>query len=354
MDFLAISGFIPISVLYFVFGVFAAIVAVQHNRRDETRECATNDVSISAIFFMCAFLYPFMYERVGLDVEWQQTFFIISDFVMFSFLGVLLIFVGREVVLGRREPSRKIQRGYACALERTGNFDSGKKRDSNRKVLHLIPVGVILIWYVLSVVLAPELAASGITVLGFAYFLIVLTGYGFVAMFMLAETLRLIDNHQRYYYTPDWAQKWFGSSLRKNECDTFISSIPLVLCFVPFLFGPFWIFMAVALITSLSDAAASVFGRRFGKHKLRLNKKKSWEGLVAGALSTLAFVFICYPIFRDPADGLLRWWQLALVAIGTTLVFVVIDVFSRRIVDNILNPLLCGGFMILAVMLLMP
>jgi hypothetical protein len=46
------------------------------------------------------------------------------------------------------------------------------------------------------------------------------------------------------------------------------------------------------------------------------------------------------------------WPQVLLLAAGTAAIFMLIDVFSKKIMDNILNPLVCGAFMIVFLALL--
>ncbi|MHA1371232.1 MAG: phosphatidate cytidylyltransferase [Promethearchaeota archaeon] len=342
--------FLPISALYFLYGVFAFIIGYQHRKTDETRESFLNDVMIGCIFIMCSVTYPFMYKITGLAAEWQNVFFLLSDAFILGFLAFLSFYIIQEYVRAKRDPSRLETRDYQRFVVESDHFKDDKKRDANRKLLHLIPVGVILIVYLFAFLLKNELIETGIKMLGvpisylgFAYFLIVLIGYSFVAMFMLEDTLRLIGKNKYFYLTPDWAHKWIRSSLSANETQTFISSIPLVLCFMPFLFVSFPLFISVAFITSLADAAASIFGKRFGKHKIRINNKKSYEGLVVGMFSTFLAVFLTNLLIPDLS---LTCLGLMIMSVGSAIIFGFIDVFGGKIVDNILNPLICGGFMV--------
>ncbi|HME51675.1 MAG TPA: phosphatidate cytidylyltransferase [Candidatus Lokiarchaeia archaeon] len=342
---------LPVSGLYCLFGVLAGIIAVQHYKKPELRDCSINDFIMSFIYFFCAFTYPFMYAITGLAESWQTIFFLLTGLLIFTFYAVLFCFIGREMIRAKRDPSIKMSRGYREFVERSNNFEYSNKRDNNRKLLHLIPVVVILLFHYMSVILKPFLDSNGISPRGFAYFLIVLVGYAFVAMFMLAESFRLISENKYFHLTPDWAHKWFGSSLKPAENQAFISSIPVVLCLMPFLFGPFPIFVSVAFVESISDAMASLIGKRFGKHKLGVNPKKSWEGLLAGGASTFLLVVLANFLFPELPISMI---VMVIMAIGTAIVFMAIDMFAKRIMDNILNPLVCGGFMIVFLALLAP
>ena len=74
--------------------------------------------------------------------------------------------------------------------------------------------------------------------------------------------------------------------MKQSELHTFIASTPLVLSFIPFIFAPFPIFASVALITTGADAVACIIGKKYGKHSLKTNSKKTVEGFIAGGLST--------------------------------------------------------------------
>jgi len=341
----------PVSGLFCLFGTLAMIIAVQHYKKPKLRDCSINDFIMTGIYFFCAFTYPFMYAITGLAESWQNMFFLLTALLIFSFYTVLFFYVGREAVRSKRDPSLKISRGYKEFAERSNNFEYSNKRDNNRKLLHLIPVVVIFLFHYMSVIFKSLLESTGIAPRGFAYFMIVLVGYAFVAMFMLAESFRLISENKYFHLTPDWAHKWFGSSLKPAESQSFISSIPIVLCLMPFLFGPFPIFIAVGLVESISDALASLIGKRYGKHKLGMNLKKSWEGLFAGGGSTFLLVVLSNLLFPELPISML---VIVIMAVGTAIVFMMIDMFAKRILDNILNPLVCGAFMIVFLALFAP
>ncbi|MBN2151277.1 MAG: phosphatidate cytidylyltransferase [Candidatus Lokiarchaeota archaeon] len=339
---------LPVSVMYFAFGIFSTVIAVQHYKKPELRECSINDFLMACIYFFCCGAFPFMYGNTGISAGWEDTFFLLADVILYGFLVFLMGYIIREVLRARKNPALKEERSYKRLLEKNAGFAMDNKRDMLRKLLHLIPVGVILIIHFMSIIIAPGLPAD-LTPKGFAYFAIVTIGYAFVAMFMLAETLRLINYNKLFWLTPDWAHKWFASSLKETESQSLISSIPVVLCLMPFLFGPFTVFVTVALVESLADATASLVGKRFGRHKIPACPLKSWEGLIAGCVVAFGMTLLGFVLV--PWDAV-SWVQVLVLGVGNALVFAAIDVFSRRIMDNILNPLLVGAFMVLFLALL--
>lgn len=341
---------LPISILFTMFAIFSFKIAFEHHAGRQPGKTIINDISMGLIFQWCAILFPFMYLNRETSQAWQDFFFLISDLVIFSFIGFLMVFIISEHVKARKDPARKTRRGYEAFLEKRNKMfrdDPAMKirMDTNRKFLHLIPVGVIWLAAIIALLVRPILP-TGLTSEGFGLFLIVLVGYAFCTMFMIAEILRLLQGSRFFHLDPEWAHRWFLSSLKDSEQHSFISSIPIVLCLMPFVFAPAMIFITVANVASLSDAAASLFGKRYGNKKLRLNKDKTWIGLIAGGLVSFFSVFITGIIV--PIEGIGRNLPVILVmSAGASGVFICIDVFARHIGDNFLNPLLCGAYLIL-------
>ncbi|MFX1419873.1 MAG: hypothetical protein ACFE9N_13225, partial [Promethearchaeota archaeon] len=143
----------------------------------------------------------------------------------------------------------------------------------------------------------------------------------------------------KFYMLPKWAKRWY-LDMKQSELNTFIASTPLVLSFSPFLFAPFPIFGAVALITTGSDAVACIIGKKYGKIKLRTNSKKSIEGLLAGGLTTFIIVSVISILFYPWMPISIE--KIIIMSFVATLVFMLIDAFTKNISDNILNPLLTG------------
>lgn len=334
---------LPVAGLFLAFGVIATTIAIQQFRKPEVRQHAPNNLAMAAIYFMCTFTYPIMFIRTGLAQAWQDTFYTLGALLMYAFICVLMYFVVREFTWTRRDPSRRETRGYVLFLRETNNFEYNAARDASRKLLHLVVVGVVIGFHAIPHLLSDFMQSMGITPMGFSIFAIVTVGYAFITMFMMADTLRLLNGNSLFHLTPDWAHKWFKASLKESETQTIISSVPIVLGLMPFIFSPFWVFVTVSLVASLSDALASVVGKRFGTHHLGSNPKKTWEGLIAGGVATFLFVYLGYYIY---SDWLLEFWQVSIIAAAVTTGIVLIDAFAKRIMDNILNPLVCGAILV--------
>ncbi len=86
-------------------------------------------------------------------------------------------------------------------------------------------------------------------------------------------------------------------------------------------------FFTGALIACLSDAAAALIGRRYGKHKVIVRNKdtKSIEGFLAGSI----VAYIIGLIFVGPVYAILG-----------VIIFFITDYFPIYTADNLLNPIL--------------
>ncbi|MFQ6020701.1 MAG: diacylglycerol/polyprenol kinase family protein [Candidatus Aenigmatarchaeota archaeon] len=96
------------------------------------------------------------------------------------------------------------------------------------------------------------------------------------------------------------------------------------------LFSPSIAIPAIVIL-SLSDALSTIIGKFYGKHKLSINKNKTWEG----SLTFLITTFLILLIFTNPLNAL---------AIGIITTFVEM---LPKIDDNISVPLVVGILMFL-------
>ncbi|MFX0070522.1 MAG: phosphatidate cytidylyltransferase, partial [Candidatus Hermodarchaeota archaeon] len=111
----------------------------------------------------------------------------------------------------------------------------------------------------------------------------------------------------------------------------------LVLALVPSLFLPFGIFVSVALIASIGDAAASIMGIKFGKIHFPKNSKKTIIGYISGFFTSFFITLIILYFFENH----LNFTKIIIISFCGALVFFLIDLSSLKIDDNITNPLLC-------------
>lgn len=144
----------------------------------------------------------------------------------------------------------------------------------------------------------------------------------------------------KWFYFP--LHKLASIGIRKKERETVASyvyfSIGIVFA-APLLF-PVPIFSVIGILC-FADTAASLFGRKYGKHKIPFNREKSWEGSIGGVLvCALVTILLVGPI-----------WGLA-----ATAVFFVIDAITPVVPhsDNIGIPVAVTGVYLLLSVLQIP
>ena len=83
---------------------------------------------------------------------------------------------------------------------------------------------------------------------------------------------------------PYWAEQ-LKSIRRETETFSWASISFLIVLFVLAWTVPIPVALAAAAMLALGDGMSALIGRAIGKHKIWYNRKKSWEGTLAGLLS---------------------------------------------------------------------
>jgi dolichol kinase len=205
------------------------------------------------------------------------------------------------------------------------NATIGYRYEIVRKGIHLFSLSIPVIYFFISRQLA-------------LYLLLPIT-VAFVAVDMA-----------RYYIPPvsRWFYRWFGWLLRQHETDTnrkrlngasnvLISASLCVLLF------PKVIAINAFTILIISDTAAALLGRRFGRHRFLA---KSLEGSVAFFVSAVIVILIAPKVSRIPAEYVIG---IVAAVIGT-----VIEALPVRIDDNLTIPLAVGFSLWWLYMLFLP
>jgi dolichol kinase len=205
------------------------------------------------------------------------------------------------------------------------------KNRYKRRVTHIIPALVVIPIYLGSRLLSFAIPNWE----GLSVFLILLIGLCFIITFSVADIVRIRWNP----LLPEWASKLFSKGLRKEEVEhnTFTTTSAMVLAFSPWILASLFIFMIVALITSISDAMAAIMGFRFGKHNFPSKSTKTVEGYLGGIITTFGLVLICCALMSSINP-------LYIVIIGSMLAgsFFLVDVLNIPIDDNKINPQVVG------------
>lgn len=333
--------FLPITLIFIGHAIVFLIYTLKNHKQKRQKKIFTNELIVSMLFFAAGLLSPFMYQSHNptldpniLNFLWlTSSIFIIIEEILWFFV-IFYVFI-----VCKKNPSLKIEKNHENFKKYfTQNWNYDFRKDIERKIIHIIPIGVIfLIWTIGNILnLFGVLTQWNIDVYSYCYWIIITIGFGFVLMVAIADILKL----NKTYLLPNWAVRWYRKSMIADELETYVSSTPLVLCFVPFIFAPFPIFASVALITTVSDATASLIGKKYGKHKIFEQSNKTIEGFIAGFTSTFLIVVLITIIYHSFMP--VNLGTILIMATVAAFLFLIIDIFSKHISDNILNPILIG------------
>ncbi len=236
---------------------------------------------------------------------------------------------------------------------------SKAKRDTYRKISHvLIFIGFFIIWnvsytmvssseedwvemlpsihntldfYIKSLTqpyyLYPELLN-----LGWFYFLL------FFFFFMLCLILlanELTRKMEHVYFPFNLFPNLIMTEEEKRSYGTYLY-FAIGQLFAAFLCPPM-VFLAILGMAGIADLMTSQIGIRFGKHRIKWNNKKTWEGAIAGTITCVVLCFFFVGIV----------W-----AIIFAIVFTIIDLATNKPInasDNLLIPIGCALVYVLLV-----
>ncbi|MFW9771353.1 MAG: hypothetical protein ACFFEO_04195 [Candidatus Thorarchaeota archaeon] len=332
--------YLPTSIILFGYSI-TTLIYILINWKDKVKKgLIVNELAIALLFGLAGMLFPYMFifHSASIPLDTLNFLWLLTSITFLIEMGILFIILVYNTIISKRNPQIMAEREYGRYCEEFNqNWNDDLKSERGRKMLHLFTSCVIFICWSLGTILDAFGILDKISLdnYSFSYLLIIIIGFGFIFMFQIADLARL----NKFYMLPNWARKWY-LSMRKEEQETFLAATPLVLSFVPFIFAPFPIFGAVSLIATGADAMACIIGKKYGKHSLRKNSKKTIEGFVAGGISTFLIVFIIFNIYHIwmPINQI----KIIMMAFIATSIFLIVDMYAKFISDNILNPILTG------------
>ncbi|MFX1312172.1 MAG: diacylglycerol/polyprenol kinase family protein [Promethearchaeota archaeon] len=234
---------------------------------------------------------------------------------------------------------------------------SKAKKDALRKLNHLlIFVGLFIVWYIgLEVVQFYTNSSAGMIPeendMLFLYFQILneqdsiakvmyILGWFYYLLFFFFYTILLIMlaneyNRKSHFFSFPFTifPKLYLTEEEKENYGTYLY-FAIGHAFVAFICPPM-IFFAILGISSIADLMSSQIGIRHGRHHISWNKEKTWEGTIAGILTTYAICFFFIGHF---------WSAIFSIA------FFTFDIFTKKPInlsDNLLIPIGCGLLYIL-------
>lgn len=278
-------------------------------------------------------------------------------------LGIVIAFQGIYFLVMRY---RYKEMGNKANIEEKAYAENGElklKKEYMRKSFHLVVLLIVICYFFLAFIINdfvyqiylndPQLYYSiwGVSEYPFipstANELQVTASWTF--MFFISATIFLMipDIFRIYNRKYSMFSGVYKMVIRKKELYSLGPQIYLTLsCTFIFLLSILGLFeplvaLAGIMIAGFADAAAAIFGRKYGTHKfkttLQKDQEKSYEGLIAGFVVS----YIVALIFVGP-----------IVAIFGSITFSVIDYLNPRIADNVLNPIFCTLVMLIPFTLL--
>jgi dolichol kinase len=346
---------LPVVILFIANGFGQLIYAIQLQRKFPEEHNFSNSILIFCLWILAAILYPLFYSTIDANIILFQTLSAICICIITPIILFLILFYQYLNII-KKNPDIKEKRNIEVYLNNFDKFHDEIKdvriydlnTDIHRKALHLIPAGIVIFLWVFAVYIWAGIWRAdqlwGISGEDFGKFLILTVGFSGILVFAALDYVRLsyiFEKRNMYHFLPDIVSELLTKTIKRKEIYEFTKPAALVLAFVPIFFFPFSIFAAAALIATLGDGAASIFGMRFGNRNFPKKSKKTVIGYIAGFLVSLIVSVIALWIFEPN----LLLTKIIIIALGGAIMFSVIDLLNLKVDDNILNPLFCALMM---------
>ncbi|MHA1782136.1 MAG: hypothetical protein ACTSUL_01795 [Promethearchaeota archaeon] len=346
---------VPVILFYIVNGFLYLFYAIKLKKNFQNEHNILNSSVVIFLWFLAALLYPFFFRDDSIHGKFFQSLAMQIICIYASLLVFFILFLQYEFKI-RKHPELKSERTMESFLEKFNDYTKLQeknashsfKTDFHRKIFHIIPACVIIgLWFFATDVWADIYHADliwGISGEDYAIFLIITVGYTAIIIFAALDYIRLsyiFKKRTIFHLLPQCLSNFLIRTVKKSELRDFTKPVALILSYVPIFFLPMGVFTASALIASIGDGMASLMGIKFGKRNFPKNSCKTIVGYVAGTVSSFIVSIISLMIFEPT----LNINKIFLIAIGGSLTYLLIDILSLKIDDNILNPIFCGFVM---------
>ncbi|MFX1571672.1 MAG: hypothetical protein ACFFB0_02905 [Promethearchaeota archaeon] len=354
---------VPITIFYIGNGFAHLYYALKLKRMFPQYHNFLNSFIIVILWIIAGVVFPLFFIRDTTQTRWFHGLALQIICIYAPLLIVFILYYQYQVVL-KKNPQLKDNRTINKFVEQftlmdINNLNNRKialKTDFHRKLFHLLPAVIIIFLWIFAVYIWDGLWNAdnfwGISGKEYGIFLILTVGYTGVIIFAALDYIRLsyiFDKGNIYHLLPNCISNTLGKTLKKNEIYEFSRPVALVLSLVPTLFLPFGIFTATALIATLGDGAASIFGLKFGRIHIPKSSNKTLIGYLSGFLVSLGISILVLWLFELKSFTIS---QIVIIGLGGALMFFIIDILNLKIDDNILNPIFCGYFMAFLALLL--
>lgn len=345
----------PVIIIFILNGFGQLFYAIKLKKQYPEAHNIKNSYLTFVLWIIAGLLYPLYFSSENVQIHLFQIISVIF-ICIFTPLLIFLILSYQFFFIIKKNPNIIEKRNLVFFLkkfEESNNTDKNMKSyslktDVHRKVLHLFPAIIIIILWIFAVNIWEGIWNAnifwGISGEQFGTFLIITTGYSGILMFTALDYVRLsyiFTKRKFFHLLPNNVSNLLIKSLKRNEIFEFTKPVVLILAFTPIFFLPFGIFASASLIGTIGDGAASIIGIKYGKYNYPKNSNKTVIGYFAGFIASFIISLLCLLIFSSD----LEVTKQILIAISGAFTFLIIDLVSINIDDNILNPLLCGGIM---------
>lgn len=315
--------------------------------------------ALSVVFLNVPIILLLMYQDTDLHKE-TLPLFLPSFFLPLLLIGIAIIISSIILLLFRAifKPKDNSERERRIAA-RIQNL-SKLKRDIYRKIWHvLIFISLFILWYFSYVFVlnteddgkgAPRIEPKTTNMLylylrlltkpnsienvlfSLEWFYYVL--FFFFYIFCLIMVVNELTRKTNYLAFPlNFFPNLLLTGEEKEKYGTYLY-FAIGHMFAAFVCPPMALF-AILAMSSIGDLMTSQIGMRFGKNHILWNKKKTWEGTLAGTAASfiLCFIFVGF-----------------IYALIFAIAFMCIDIFTRKplnISDNLLIPIGCAVVFIL-------
>ncbi len=354
---------IPVMIFYIGNGLAHLYFAIKLKQKFALEHNFTNSFLISLLWIIAGVLYPFFFIRDTNQTRFFQGLALQIICIYAPLLIFFILYYQSQFVL-KRDPqireTRTIEKfTKQFTLMDTKNLDNRKaalRTDIHRKAFHLLPAIIIILLWLFAVYIWDNIWQAdefwGISGKEYGIFLILTVGYTGVIIFAALDYIRLSHIFNRgniFHLLPTCIFNTLGKTLKKNEIYEFTRPVALILSLVPTLFLPFGLFTATALIATLGDGAASIFGLKFGKIHIPKSSNKTLIGYISGFMVSFLISFLVLWLFEQKTYNIS---QIVVIGFIGALTFLIIDILNLKIDDNILNPIFCGYLMFLITLII--
>ncbi|MFW9998542.1 MAG: hypothetical protein ACFE9Q_01395 [Candidatus Hodarchaeota archaeon] len=277
--------------------------------------------------------------------------FIFALLVPLGLISVLIIISTGIASLSKKTVKKGLSK-LNNTLEQKRKIWSKAKKDTLRKVNHvLIFIGLLVVWYIgLYLVVFFSGSSAGMIprennmllvylkiindqnsirdiMFSFGWFYYLLFFFFYIlSLFMLANEFA---RKSRFFSFPFTIfPKLYLSDEERESYGTYLY-FAIGQMFAAFICPPM-VFFTILGISSISDLVTSQVGIRFGSSRILWNKKKTWEGTLAGMITTFIICLFFIGVY---------WGGIM------SLIFLIFDIFTNipiKLSDNLLIPIGCS------------